>query len=84
MIHGLRPFKYKNTCELFDNIQDKDKRGRIMTNKCFVLFKEVIDVFHEIFYIPTVEKLSFHIAQVRILDSMECENIRNRCFHDNA
>ena len=32
-IHGLRPFKYKNTCELCDNTQDKDKRGVVMVNK---------------------------------------------------
>ena len=36
-IHGLRPFKYKNTCELCDNILDKYKRGRIMVKKCFSL-----------------------------------------------
>ena len=43
-IHGLRPFKYKNTRELCDNIQDKDKKGRIMTKKCFIFHEEVIDV----------------------------------------
>ena len=26
LTHGLRPFKYKNTCDLFDNMQDKEKR----------------------------------------------------------
>ena len=25
LIHGLRPFKYKNTCGLCDTIQDKKK-----------------------------------------------------------
>ena len=45
-IHGLRPFKYKNTCDLCDNMLDKDDRGIIMTN-FFVLHEEVIDVFHE-------------------------------------
>ena len=45
-IHGLRPFKYKNMCELCDNILGKYKRGRIMEKKCFVLHEEVIDVFY--------------------------------------
>ena len=46
-MHGLRQFKYNNKCELCDDIQDKYKRGIIMTKKCFILHKKVIDVFHE-------------------------------------
>ena len=49
--------------------------------KCFVLRKEVIDVFHEKYYIPIIEKLLFHLAHVRILGAMECGNFRNDCFH---
>ena len=45
-IHGLRPLKHKNVCELCDIIRDKDKKYRIMVKKCFVLHEEVIDVFH--------------------------------------
>ena len=33
LIHGLRPFKYKNTCDLCDNIKYKYKIGRIMAKK---------------------------------------------------
>ena len=51
-IHGLRPFKHNNMCELCDIIPDKDKKVRIMANKCFALYEEVIDVFHEIFIFP--------------------------------
>ena len=54
LIHRLRPFKYKNTCELCDNIVDKDTIETIMVNKCFVLHEEVIDFFHENFYITTI------------------------------
>ena len=35
LIHGLRPFKYNNTCVLCDEILEKYKRGRITANKCF-------------------------------------------------
>ena len=45
-IHILRPFKYKNVCELCDNIIDKKMKGRLLVKKCFVLHEEVIDVFH--------------------------------------
>ena len=48
-----------------------------MVKKCFVLHKEVIGVFYEKFYIPTIEKLSFHLANIRILGSMECGKTRN-------
>ena len=45
-IHGLRPFKHKNMCKLCDIIPDKDKKGRIMAKKCFVLHEGVVYVFH--------------------------------------
>ena len=53
-IHGLKPFKYKNTCDLCDNILEKYKRGRIIMKKYFALREEVIYVFHDKFYIPTI------------------------------
>ena len=49
LIHGLRPFKYKNMCELCDIILGKYNKGRIMAKKCFVLHEKVIDVFHGFF-----------------------------------
>ena len=55
-----------------------------MTKKCFVLHGEAIDVFQEFVYIPTIEKLSFHLAHVIILGSMEFGKNRNDCFCDNA
>ena len=42
-----------------------------------VLHEKVIHVFHEKYYIPKIEKLSFHLAHVRILCSMEFGNTRN-------
>ena len=52
LIHILIPFKHNNMCELCDIVPERDKRGRIMVKKCFVLHEEVIDVFHEIFIFP--------------------------------
>ena len=54
-----------------------------MVKKRFVILKEDIDVFHKIFYIPTIEKLSFHISHVRIIGSMECRKTRNEYFHES-
>ena len=36
-MHVLRPFKYKYTCGLCDNIIDKDNRRRVMVKKCFFI-----------------------------------------------
>ena len=46
-IHGLRPFKHNIMCRLCDIIPEKDKRGRIMAKKCFVLREEIMGFFHE-------------------------------------
>ena len=42
----------------------------------FTLHEELIESFHSKFYIHAVEKLSFHIAHVRIIGSLECGNTR--------
>ena len=63
---------------------DKDKKGILMAKKCVVLHEEVIDVFYEKYYIPTIEILSFNLAHVRILGSMEFGKTRNDYFHGNA
>ena len=75
-LHGLRPFKHKNICDLCDIISDKDKKVRIMVKNYFVIRDEVIDIFRENHYIPTIEKLSFCPAHVRIVGSMECGKTR--------
>ena len=59
--HGLIPFKYKNTCELCDKIQDTNKIVIIMVNYCSVFHDEVFDVFHKN-YIPTIN--FFHLILI--------------------
>ena len=39
-------------------------------------------VFHELFYITSIEKLSFNLSHVIILGSMECGKTRNYCYHN--
>ena len=51
-----------------------------MVKKYFILHEEVIDVFHEKMYIPTLEKISFDLANVSIIGSMEFGNTRNYFF----
>ena len=48
-----------------------------MVNKYFVLHEDFMDIFNDKIYIPTIEKLSFDLAHVRILGSTENGNNRN-------
>ena len=73
-----------NLCGFYDNILDKDTKGMLVVKKYFVPHQEVIDFFHEKYHIPTIEKLSFHLAHVRIFGSMECGKTINDYFHGNA
>ena len=43
-----------------------------------------MDIFHDKIYISTIEKLSFHLAQVRIIFSIKCGKNINYCLYDNA
>ena len=42
-------------CELCGIIQDKERRGKNMVKKSCSNHEEVIDVFHDRFYITTIE-----------------------------
>ena len=55
-----------------------------MKKKCFVLHEEVIYVFHERKYIPKIEKLSFYLADVKVLGSMKYGKTINDYLHDSA
>ena len=54
-----------NECVICDNILDKDNRGIIMGDKCFVLNEEVKDVFHE-------KKLHFHNRKT-VIEYLSCQ-----------
>ena len=55
-----------------------------MVKKCFILQEEGIDVFHDKLYMTTIEKRSFHLAHVIIMDSMECGKAIDDFFHNNS
>ena len=61
-------------CELCDNILDKDKRGRIMVKK-IIIHEEVVDVFHEKIYIPTLENFHFVLIMSGLLVQWNVERL---------
>ena len=83
-IYGLRQFKYNNIRKLCDLTQDKYKIREIIVKKSFVLCEEFIDVFHNKFYIPTIEQLSSYIFYVSIIGSVSCGKTRNHSFYENS
>ena len=46
-----------------------------MVNKCFVVHEEVIDVFHENFYIPTIENCHFILIVSEFLVQWNVERL---------
>ena len=66
-IHELIPFKYNNTHDLCDKLQDKDRRGNITVKKCFVLQKEVIDVIHDKKIVPPNKNSLFILPMLQFL-----------------
>ena len=53
-----------------------------MLKKRFVLYEGFIDVYHNN-KIAAIEKLSYHIARVRIIGSTEYVSTRNYSFLEN-
>ena len=70
-------------CELCYIIPDKDKRGRIMVKKCFVLHEEVIENFHKKSYIPTIENFNLILFMSGCLVQQNMVRLEI-FFHDNA
>ena len=54
-----------------------------MANKCFVFHEEVIDVFHNKFYIPTREKLSFFYLMLVLLVQWNVGGLEMIIFNKN-
>ena len=48
-----------------------------MVNECFVLHEEVIDVFHNKFYIATIEKCHFILLLLGFLVQCNVERLDN-------
>ena len=57
-----------------------DKSTKIYTRKELVMAETTIFDFHTSFYIPAIQKLSFHIPHVRILGKNHCGEMRRTAF----
>ena len=57
-----------------------DKSIKIYTRKDLVMMETTISDFHAIFYIPAIQKLAFHLPQVRILGTNHCGELLRTAF----
>ena len=64
-------------CEVCNTIENKETRGKFMAKKFLILREKIIDIINKNIYIPTRERLSFHLARFMIRRPMECGETRN-------
>ena len=57
-----------------------DKSTKIYTRKELVMIDTTISDFHTSFYIPTIQKLVFHLPHMRILGTNHCGAMRCTAF----
>ena len=57
-----------------------DKSKKIYTRKELFMTKTTISHFHTSFYIPAIQKLAFHLPNVRILGTNHCGELRQTAF----
>ena len=57
-----------------------DEFIKIYTRKEIVMMETKISYFHTSFYIPSIQKLAFHLPHVRILGTNHCGEMRRTAF----
>ena len=57
-----------------------DKSTKIYTREELVIIETTISEFHTSFYIPSIQKLAFHLPHVRILGTNQCGEMRRIAF----
>ena len=57
-----------------------DTSTKIYTRKELVMMDTTVSDFHTSFYIPAIQKLAFHLPNVRILGTNHCGEMRRTAF----
>ena len=78
--HGRIPLKYKKICYMCEQESLPDSSTKIYTRKELSMMKTTISDFHTSFYIPSIQKLDFHLPHVRILGTNHCGEMRRTAF----
>ena len=57
-----------------------DNSTKVYTRKELVMMETTISNFHTRFYIPSIQKLDFHLRHVHILGTNHCGEMRHTAF----
>jgi hypothetical protein len=80
--HGLLT-RGANNCEQCNNQTESmtnKKQGKISTRKQLTLLEQTIGVLIRDFYLPSIEKLAYHLPHVIILSKNHCGDMRQLIF----
>ena len=74
------PLKDNKICYMCEQEYLPDSSTKINTRKELVMTETAISDFHTSFYIPSIQKLAFHLPHVRILGTNHCGGLRRTAF----
>ena len=72
-VHVRWPFNEKEQCHLCEAYTYVIVTAKVYTRKELEIMYSIV-YFHQYLYIPTIQKLVFHLPQVRILGTHQCVN----------
>ena len=78
--HCRITLKDKKMCYMCKQESLSDKSTKIYTRKELVMTETKISDFHTSFYIPAIQKLAFHLPDVRILGKNHFGEMRRTAF----
>ena len=78
--HGRLPLTDKKTCRKIQQDTASGQSTKIYTRKERVIMEKTVSNFHTSFYIPEIQKLTFHIPHVQILRTNHCGDSRQTAF----
>ena len=70
--HGRLPLTKKKICRKCQQDTDSGQSKYIYTRKELVMMETAISNFHASFYIPSIQKLTFHVSHIQILGTNHC------------
>ena len=79
-VHGRIPLKDKKICRKFKQESSTDKSTKIYTRKNPVLMETTINDSRASLYIPSIQRLAFHLPHVRILGTNHCVELQRTAF----
>ena len=79
-MHGRHSFNENKQFPLFEDSTDAIVNAKRYTIKHIVMMESSIVEFHQVFYIPAIQKLAFHLPHLCIIGTNHCGNTYQEAF----